>query len=107
MGWHDGKERHLRGLDRLGCCQTTHKHFVRALAVDEGVKSNAARGIRLRIDVDEKRLLFRCRDAGRQVHGGGGLPHSPLLIRYGDDLSHFSHPSFRLRISFGRLVVSS
>src|SRR5438445_11643152 len=52
--------------------------------------ADAARGVPLRVAVDEERALFGGSEAGGEVHGGRRLSDAALLVRDRDDAGHVS-----------------
>ena len=45
-------------------------------------------GIALRVQIDDERLFAQSRNAGRKVHGRGGLAHAAFLVCNCNDFSH-------------------
>ena len=59
-------------------------------------ESDGGCSVGLGVTVDEKCGLVGGSQAGREIHGGSGLPYSAFLIRYRDDSCQIS-PKIRLR----------
>src|SRR5918998_1337029 len=51
--------------------------------------------VRLRVHVYDEDLVALLGEVGRQVDGGGALPHTALLVDYGDHGFHRKHVSTR------------
>src|SRR3712207_717316 len=58
-------------------------------------RAETARGVPLRVHFYDQDLLALLGEVGRQVDGGGALPHPALLVDYGDDGLHRRHLSTR------------
>src|SRR5918997_745612 len=57
--------------------------------------TETARGVPLRVHVYDEDLFALLGEGGRQVDGGGALPHTALLVDYGDHGFHRKHVSTR------------
>ena len=65
-----------------------HHLINRTFLVAVGREVQAAGCVCLRIGVDYQHLMVKHGQRGREIDGGGGLPHSSLLIRYRYYFSH-------------------
>jgi hypothetical protein len=72
----------------LGKGFLARKEVVGAAGDVLAVNAHAARGVALRIGVDEQHFLFSRGERGGDVDRGGGLPHPALLI---GDRDYFAH----------------
>ena len=68
------------------------------------IDTQAARGVSLGIEVHQENLFAHLAEGGRQVHRGGGLADSSLLVDHGDDLrlADNARDGFFLSIGFDR-----
>src|SRR5207244_10481153 len=68
------------------------RRLAREHLVDPGpqvlAQAETDRGVRLRVDVDQERLVARLGDARGDVDRGGRLPDAALLVRDGVDRAH-------------------
>ncbi len=72
----------------LGKGFLARKEVVGAAGDVLAVNAHAARGVALRIGVDEQHFFFRRSERGSDVDRGGGLPHAALLIGDCDNSAH-------------------
>jgi hypothetical protein len=68
-----------------------HERGIGAAADGAAFQPDAAREIRLRVEVHEQHALVRHRERGPQVDGRGGLGDATFLVRYRDNLRIMGH----------------
>src|SRR5204862_5448185 len=79
-----------RGGDDVGERRAVGEHVVHRARQAPHVEV-ADRRVGLRVEVDQQRAAAALGQGRRQVDGGGGLPHSTLLVGDGDD-DHLGPP---------------
>lgn len=68
------------------------KNIIRGRFQRSAIKTYAARGVALRVNIDQKRLFPFCAEPCGNIYCAGRLTHAAFLVRHGNYLAHVPRP---------------